>query len=739
MSGLFDTFTVAKRGLAVQQSNINTSSHNIANAQTEGYSRQRSVTHTTRPFGGMSRFDSCIAGQVGTGAEVTQIMRIRDSFLDYQVRTQNTSYGSANIRNEYLTQVEDILNETSGNGIQTYLSKFYNAFQTLSTSSGSTKESNRTVAFKAAQQLADLLNSKYKQIENKESDAQKQLRDQTTDINKMLDQVNELSKEISSVAALGMTPNDLMDSRDLLIDKLSSKFGITIDKELRETMNLSVTEDSSIGNLVNAEPTDNNYVRFSYVENAELVQSGTDPSGNPIYGSIKLTYSILGDQNNQKTITVTGTNSNDLVAFQKELMKDRMLVADKDGLVNTTQLAPTGTAPGNEVDSMNSFISSITSVGSTKAVFAAAAGWTVSGDTATKGTTTVQFNSAGNLTSFTDTVVTGTAPATTTTTTSVQMDLSTGKPLSAERTIAISGGETTNIVSRSFDTSGKVLTANKIQTPNGSTPITWTIDQMKTRVFDNTTNGEIAATQQVEDDMETYMQNLNKFAASFAYAVNAIQTGNTGIGALGSATSPGILKKDGTQAATVPIFVTKDASGAITATDTGITAKNISFNTVLEKNPEKLNCGKYSVDDYSGEGDGSRALAIADLANLKINIGDLSMDDISDRNKFFTDTGLKFDSDGLDLTTNTEGSKLSDYYGSILSKIYSENQKAAKDASTSKELLNTLDTQRQSVSGVSLDEEMTDLIQFQHAYQANAKMINTIDQLLDVVINGLKA
>ena len=111
MSGLFDTFTVAKRGLTVQQSNINTSSHNIANAQTEGYSRQRSVTHTTRPFGGMSRFDSCIAGQVGTGAEVTQIMRIRDSFLDYQVRTQNTSYGSANIKNQYLTQVEDILNE----------------------------------------------------------------------------------------------------------------------------------------------------------------------------------------------------------------------------------------------------------------------------------------------------------------------------------------------------------------------------------------------------------------------------------------------------------------------------------------------------------------------------------------------------------------------------------------------------------------------------------------------------
>ncbi|MBV1822342.1 hypothetical protein KUA25_30510, partial [Bacteroidales bacterium MSK.15.36] len=45
---------------------------------------------------------------------------------------------------------------------------------------------------------------------------------------------------------------------------------------------------------------------------------------------------------------------------------------------------------------------------------------------------------------------------------------------------------------------------------------------------------------------------------------------------------------------------------------------------------------------------------------------------------------------------------------------------------------------RDAVSGVSLDEEMTNLIQFQHAYQANAKLISTVDELLDVVVNGLK-
>jgi len=608
MAGLFDTFTIAKRGLSVQQSNINTSSHNIANASTEGYSRQRSVAQTTRPFGGMSRFDTCSVGQVGTGAEITQIMRIRDSFLDYQVRTENTNYGTANVKNDYLTQVEDILNETSDTGIQTYLSKFYDAFQNLSTTSGSTKESNRTVAFKAAQQLSDLINSKYAQIENKKSDAQKELKNQTTEVNGLLDQINDLSKQISSICAVGMTPNDLMDSRDLLIDKLSTKFGIKIDKQARETMNISATEDPVAGNLVNAEPSDTKYTRFSYVESAEYVQTGTNPDGTPIYDYTKLTvnYSVLGDQNNQKTITVSGTVA-DISNLKKDLMEDRILLADKDGII----VDGTGTA-----------------------------------------------------------ITTATASA------------------------------------------------------------------MDGKIFNNITKGEIAGNQQVQDSMQEYMDKLDKFAASFAYAVNAIQTGDRGI-----AGDQGILDKNGNKVATELIFVVKKADGTLSSTDTGITAKNITFNDVLEENPAKLNCGQYSVDDYSGEGDGSRALAIADLAKLKIDIGNLSVGngDISSRANFFTDTGLKFDSDGLDLVADKEGSTIGGFYGTLLSDVYSTNQKLTNDVYTSSKLLSSLESEKQSVSGVSLDEEMTDLIQFQHAYQANAKMINTIDQLLDVVINGLKA
>ena len=600
MAGLFDTFTVAKRGLFVQQGNINTASHNIANAQTPGYSRQRADVVTTRPFGGNSKFDGCGYGQIGTGAQITQINRIRNEFIDYQVRTETTNQGTLNSTYQYLYQVEDILNETTSTGIQGALSKFYDAFQELA--KAPSKEDNRTVALKRAEELANVINNRYNQLESKKEDAQKEMGHYVTEINDILDQINDLNKQISRVSAVGMIPNDLMDSRDYLIDQLSSKFGVKIDKQNQNTIDLSVTEDSSskLGNLVNSDPNDNNYNRFSFVENAVI-----DGAGN-----LKVTYSVLGDKNNQKTFTITGTPA-ELKDLQKSLMEDRILVGDKEGIV---------------------------------------------GSVGTDGKTT----------------------------------------------------EYTNVSAGDF----KGTLFNQEQC--------------------GITKGEIAGHQQVQDTIQSYMDELDKFAAAFAYAVNAIQTGSI---------EDGKSTITGTVATTTAlIFVKRNEDGSLSSTDTGITAKNISINTEIEKNLSLLNCGEKHVDDYSGEEDGTRALAIAQLKDLKINIGDLSASDIATRQDFFDKAGIKFEAgSNMNMTSiDGTGSKLNDYYASIISKLATATSAAKSSLSTQVTLLANLENQRLSESGVSLDEEMTNLIQFQHSYQANAKMISTVDELLDVVINGLK-
>lgn len=237
MAGLFDTFTIAKRGLNVQQSAINTTSHNIANANTEGYSRQRAVAETTRPFGGTSKFDSCSVGQVGTGAEITSIQRIRDYFIDYQVRSESGTSGYYTQRNETLSKVEDVFGEPSDTGIQELINKFFTAFQEVSKSPD--KSDVKTVALQNASSLADALNYTYNQLEKSCEDSQSLLQSNVVDVNSYLDQINELNKQIRRVSAVGQTPNDLMDKRDNLLDQLSYKFGIKVDRDSLDTIKLS--------------------------------------------------------------------------------------------------------------------------------------------------------------------------------------------------------------------------------------------------------------------------------------------------------------------------------------------------------------------------------------------------------------------------------------------------------------------------------------------------------------------
>ena len=88
--------------------------------------------------------------------------------------------------------------------------------------------------------------------------------------------------------------------------------------------------------------------------------------------------------------------------------------------------------------------------------------------------------------------------------------------------------------------------------------------------------------------------------------------------------------------------------------------------------------------------------------------------------------------------SDTSGMKLDSYFKDIIDQLGVQAKEASRQVSTKEDLFYELENSRAQVSGVSIDEEMANLIQYQHAYNANAKIISTIDELLDVVINGLK-
>ena len=234
--------------------------------------------------------------------------------------------------------------------------------------------------------------------------------------------------------------------------------------------------------------------------------------------------------------------------------------------------------------------------------------------------------------------------------------------------------------------------------------------------------GEIAGNQSVQATIKGYMNDLDKLAAGVAYAMNAIQTGSM----------------DGkTTVSDTLIFV---ASG--TTSDDKITAKNITINKDILDNPSLLNC---KPANESGEGANDRAIAMATLNTLKFNFSNVSGDSSTwTRESFLNSAGVSFSNtsgnpeENINLSGDSSGSTMVSHYAGIISKLGSASKAASNTVTNQETVLQGLENQRMSESGVSLDEEMTDIITFQHAYQANAKMISTIDELLDVVINGLK-
>lgn len=129
----FHGLEMAKQALFAQRSALYTTGHNIANANTKSYSRQRVNFETTMsPFPTASRNRPEIPGQIGTGVKTGSVRRIRNSFLDYQFRAENSKSGHWNTMADALGRMEGLMNEPSENGLSKTMNKFWQSLQGLS-------------------------------------------------------------------------------------------------------------------------------------------------------------------------------------------------------------------------------------------------------------------------------------------------------------------------------------------------------------------------------------------------------------------------------------------------------------------------------------------------------------------------------------------------------------------------------------------------------------------------------
>jgi flagellar hook-associated protein 1 FlgK len=220
MSSPFFGLDIGVSALRAAQQQLDTAAHNVANANTPGYSRQV-VTLVEAPaytYPGFTR--SGLPGQIGSGVSVAAITRVRDTFLDGQVQTQMSLQGEWDTRQQELAKIEAVFPEPSDSGLGNSLSKYYSAWQDVAADPSSTAA--RAALTEQAASLAMDINGDATQLKLVQAGINTQVNQQVTTINSLASQIANLNGQIQRVTVSGSNPNDLLDQREQLLEKLST-------------------------------------------------------------------------------------------------------------------------------------------------------------------------------------------------------------------------------------------------------------------------------------------------------------------------------------------------------------------------------------------------------------------------------------------------------------------------------------------------------------------------------------
>ncbi|MCL1852042.1 MAG: flagellar hook-associated protein FlgK [Peptococcaceae bacterium] len=216
MYSTFFGLQIAGNALRSQQTALNVTGHNIANANTVGYSRQNANIETAVPlrFQAMGRTIS-----VGFGSNVNTIFRTRDAFTDNQWRNEASKYSYWNSRLTAVSILEGVVNEPNQFSVSGDLDKFWNSWSQLA--ENPQNSGARAVVRERALTLIDTFRHVNTQLNELSSDMNKAVEAGAQTINDIAEQIKGLNIQIHRLEVSGDNPNDLKDMRDALVDQLS--------------------------------------------------------------------------------------------------------------------------------------------------------------------------------------------------------------------------------------------------------------------------------------------------------------------------------------------------------------------------------------------------------------------------------------------------------------------------------------------------------------------------------------
>ncbi len=232
MPSQFFGLNISYTGLTAANASLNTTANNIANVETEGYSRQQAVQEANLALRTYTTY-----GSAGAGVDTTEIKRIRDEFYDTKYWDNQEKLGENTIKSYYMESIENYFLEDDQNaGFNTTFNLMYNALEELQKNAGDSSTKAQFVNY--AKSLCDYFNTLSNQLTELQKDVNMEIKDTVSRINSIAEQIASLNKQINVIELSGAKANELRDARAVLIDELATYVSVeTKETPIIDTVN----------------------------------------------------------------------------------------------------------------------------------------------------------------------------------------------------------------------------------------------------------------------------------------------------------------------------------------------------------------------------------------------------------------------------------------------------------------------------------------------------------------------
>jgi len=708
---LFSTLNTGTSGLKASELAISTTGHNISNANNEYYTRQRVVTQASEPF-------HSSPGDVGTGVRVKTVVRIHDEFVYTRLKKSSNTLSYDTFNKKSLEEIAKYFPDLEDTGIGVDIQNYFSSWNDLA--SNPDDAAQKIALVQNSITLADNLKNSRAHVRALQDSINEQLKTNVDEINRIGKQLSEINVAISRVEVLDANrANDLRDQRDSLELTLSDLLEVSVfkgDMTSENHIDPNLTDQGSGYHMniaghsfvdgftfhpleINNTSNESNYFAIysksqdgSKIEITDKLMGGKvgamldlrgrdiDPaknSGFPVDGTLQ---GYVDDLDTFAKTFVEQTNN--LYARSAQESMNSSLNEDLKtdmSLVNYSDSIKTGTFNVVMYDKQGNKMG-------TKEIEINSLTTMNSVTTTESSIRSIPYASnsfaAGNFT-INGTSITGTFNNATDVVTAINNANINGVKATANSTndgFTITSSKDGNIEIGSNDTAELA----KIGLIKGTTKGNSIVDQFNSNTDDNLDNNSTNDINDFFTATYSYDENIGEGILSFdnkndllGYTISIEDNGTNFAGAIGLSS---FLK--------------------------GNSAANMDVITKYKEDPAMINA-------YGSPIEGNNDVA-NDMLQMQYD---------------------KFDFNRANNTTVTES--IEGFYRFITTQIATDGESVNRNFDTSTSLFNTINGEFQSISGVNIDEELTDLMKFQASYGANAKVITTIDQMLNTLL-GIK-